>query len=340
MQNAFLSLLSDCLVTLFVNEVINTFMIRIEWPTEWNVEFLQALRHKLQSIIREAMEKNRSPLVRGKVKVYEIDPGTVAPILLITQLRELSPSHTSFDAKVKYTGDASVGLSGLEINLDGGATFGSEEFGNVNSHSDFFINLEIKLGSLELDGELSVDLTQVLQESKTASCSESPTLPDAVLRHQRNRAPTAAPNPTRWQPGSSTATTNFSKPSATDAFPLLRDVGTAVLFTAGGRRCMQIPSHVAEGVFAPRPAATSPAVVACAATRTSFYDVAVRKSFVVKPGSKKLKLQLFDDILKNFQVISNFSHVPGANKKIEDTLKNLLRPALENLKSNGMEIIL
>jgi len=53
-----------------------------------------------------------------------------------------------------------------------------------------------------------------------------------------------------------------------------------------------------------------------------------------------VKVQLFGDPIKAFSVISNFESVPGANKKVEGTVRMLLKPAIERLMTDGITVSL
>eukprot|EP00758_Cryptobia_borreli_P004539 Tbor_TRINITY_DN4440_c0_g1::TRINITY_DN4440_c0_g1_i1::g.8080::m.8080 len=54
-------------------------------------------------------------------------------------------------------------------------------------------------------------------------------------------------------------------------------------------------------------------------------------------GGIIVRIQFFSDPLKSFSVDSNFSTVHGANEKIESTLRNLVQPALDKLKRDGLK---
>ncbi|KEG13524.1 hypothetical protein DQ04_00951000 [Trypanosoma grayi] len=65
----------------------------------------------------------------------------------------------------------------------------------------------------------------------------------------------------------------------------------------------------------------------------SFADIMTKKVLVKR---RMVKAQLFGDPLKSFRVVSNFGTVPGANSKVEGTIRMLIKPAIEKLMVEGI----
>lgn len=61
-------------------------------------------------------------------------------------------------------------------------------------------------------------------------------------------------------------------------------------------------------------------------------------SKAVSVTKRRLRLQLFGDPIKAFRVESNFGSVQGADRKIEAQLRHLLSPAIERMKTHGLDI--
>jgi len=285
--------------------------------------------------------------------------------------------HVALMVKLRYEGDFSITLRGLQINLD---TIGSNapDEADANLAMPFFCPFEMTLKDVVLDGVASIEVfqeyTEVPPDPLTPSgvgASIDPTTsrrlydggedyypPIAPLRpfipsstaslattREVSRCPsTGGPRRVR-----STATFNTSTPS-----------GYGVLLGAGGRRAMRPPSAPRQGLpngtaspDTPSPFALSgkdPAAVqnnarggsstlpASAPSRgCSIADVLQHR---VTPAARTVKVQLFGDPIKAFSVISNFESVPGANKKVEGTVRMLLKPAIERLMTDGITVSL
>ncbi|CUG10193.1 Hypothetical protein, putative [Bodo saltans] len=135
----------------------------------------------------------------------------------------------------------------------------------------------------------------------------------------------------------------------------VRQSGVGLLFGAGGRRGMRHPDApvseyaspsrygigTLEGSFASDAVGWQPAVSAATVTASTsppqflLGDLANHR---VKITKKTILLQLFGDPIKMFKVESNFAPVQGANEKIAAQLRNVLAPAIERLKTEGLSI--
>lgn len=69
--------------------------------------------------------------------------------------------------------------------------------------------------------------------------------------------------------------------------------------------------------------------------RHSIFDVLSKKVSVKR---RAVRLQFFGDPLKNLSVASNFGSVPGANNKVEGTIKMLIKPSIVRLMTEGITI--
>ncbi|EPY23205.1 hypothetical protein STCU_07821 [Strigomonas culicis] len=141
--------------------------------------------------------------------------------------------------------------------------------------------------------------------------------------------------------------------------------GYGVLRGAGGRRAMRPPDVLAEGVdkaFRPAPSslrglAAEPSGEAGERPRLGSADVAAdgrargaagaapRKTPVIDLVSgkavithRRIRIQLFGDPIKNFNIKTNFGTIPGSNSKVEGLIRNLLKPTIDRVMTEGITI--
>lgn len=69
------------------------------------------------------------------------------------------------------------------------------------------------------------------------------------------------------------------------------------------------------------------------ALHVSVWDVARRR---VRVRRRAVRVQLFGDPLKSFRVVSNFGPIPGVNQRVEETIKMLVKPAIERMMKDGI----
>ncbi|ESL06764.1 hypothetical protein TRSC58_05558 [Trypanosoma rangeli SC58] len=294
-------------------------MLQWEWPKTWPTESKEVIRVSIEQAIRKAMSGGANAQLRGTVIVDELNLGSVAPEIALNGIRELSAEHTAIIVKVRYRGDFSVRLRGLEINLDTVGA-GTEE-SDANFALPFFCPFEMTLQDIYIDGMVSIELFQELEENPQWEQASSLTL-------HAELTPRVVKNKVRL-PSHSTRLTGMNG-----------RLGYGVLLAGGGRRGMRPP-----GVLDAHETSTSSLETDIVADNVlkssmqarcgapSFVDIFAKKVMVKR---RMMKVQLFGDPLKNFRVISNFSTVPGANSKVDGTVRMLIRPAIEALMEEGI----
>ncbi|ORC89846.1 uncharacterized protein TM35_000101140 [Trypanosoma theileri] len=294
-------------------------MLQWEWPKTWSAESKEVIRETIEKAIGNAMAGGKNAQIRGVVSVDELNMGCIPPEIALSSIRVLSAEHTAIMVKVRYNGDFSVRLRGLEINLD---TVGaSAEEADANFALPFFCPFEMTLQDIRLDGMISIEVFHEMEE-----------------------------NP-QWEQGSNVAVHNTVTPRSSKSSALrpsrpLRSLssrgrfGYGVLLGGGGRRAMRPPGVLdnIEGSLSTVDSdsyvrGTSRSSPPARGSTPSFADILLKKVVVRR---RMVKVQLFGDPLKHFSVISNFSSVPGANSKVEGMIRMLIKPAIEGLMEEGV----
>lgn len=351
-------------------------MLHWAWPQTWSFENRESVRVAVEKAIRSAMADGQNSRIRGTVIVDLPHMGSTPPQLMLSSIRELSMEHVALMVKLRYEGDFSITLRGLQINLD---TIGSNapDEADANLAMPFFCPFEMTLKDVVIDGVASVE---VLREySATPSNQSSPfgggasvsfTAPRPQNEGGADRTPMVPLH--LFSPPSGTLTAASSEAAA--ALPPGRspgrrsmvNVGSAtpssgygVLLGAGGRRAMRLPdpshrnagpfissSSSAASSFMPltKESITTPSIsrgaAAAGPTAGSSRGCSIADLLLhrVRPTSTTVKVQLFGDPIKAFSVISNFESVPGASSKVEGTVRMLLKPAIERLMTDGITL--
>ncbi|KPI86828.1 hypothetical protein ABL78_4105 [Leptomonas seymouri] len=335
-------------------------MLQWDWPQTWSFEDLEAIRVSIESFIRAAMAKGESKLVRGVVQVELPEIGPTPPQVMLSGIRELSLEHTAVMVKVRYDGEFSLKLQGLQVNVD---TVGP----NTMSSNDptlsmpFYCPLEMTLSDIHIDGVASIEIFQEIADASRgdgvtdgATESWSGATPTPCSSHPSppslHRIPRSSP--TQLLARAQSTTTQSSR---TGGFP---STGYGVLFGAGGRRAMRPPEmlHGKPPLAAPSfipPHGASPGTSGATADgsagvraspsststssqhRYSLIDLAHKRAVVKK---RRVKVQLFGDPIKHYKVESNLVAVPGAGRKVEEHIQGMLKPIIERLMTDGINI--
>lgn len=85
------------------------------------------------------------------------------------------------------------------------------------------------------------------------------------------------------------------------------------------------------------PSSSQLGFVPTSASSFTFSDIVSKRVTVAR---KVVRVQLYGDPIKSFRIESNFGAVPGADQKIEAQLRNILIPAIDRMKTEGIEIVL
>ncbi|CAJ1007149.1 hypothetical protein Q4I28_002463 [Leishmania naiffi] len=337
-------------------------MLHWDWPQTWSLENREAIRVALETCIRGAMAKGESKVVRGLVHVELPEIGSTPPQVMLTGIRELSLEHTALMVKVRYDGEFSLKLRGLQVNID---TVGANSTlsSDLNLAMPFYCPLEMTLSDIHVDGVASIEVFQeiadvansedasLLSPDFTMGLTGSPRTGGAASLSLLNRVPRSAPSPLL-----SAVQSSVGRSARTGGYP---SSGYGVLLGAGGRRTMRPPAQ-AQGGHAPvaPPAFTSPnnnsftttdaSVGGSSGTRSSaglwaapsqprhsLIDLTSKRAVVKK---RRIKVQLFGDPIKRYRVESNLVAVPGAGKKVEAHIQDILAPLIERLMAEGVTI--
>lgn len=333
-------------------------MLQWDWPQTWSYDDREAIRVSLETFIRAAMAKGESKLVRGLVRVELPEIGPTPPQVVLSGIRELSLEHTAIMVKVRYDGEFSLKLQGLQVNVD---TVGSNSMSSNDPtlSMPFYCPLEMTLSDIHIDGVASIE---IFQEIEDVSGGDGPT--ESLSGTTPTPCSTAVTSPSSLHrvPQSSAATPLLSRTPSVAArsirpgggFP---SSGYGVLLGAGGRRAMRPPEAVQGGGPQPAPAhlasprgasvATSDAatddgggvraapLASSAQPRHSLIDLACKRAAVIK---RRVKVQLFGDPIKRYKVESNLVAVPGAGKKVEEHIQGMLKPIIERLMTDGINV--
>lgn len=369
-------------------------MLQCEWPKVWSMESREAVRVAIETAIRKAMAGSTNKQIRGVVNVDLPTLGSAPPELVLSGIRELSLERTALMVKLRYNGDFSVTLRGLQINLD---TIGSSGE-DANLALPFYCPFEMTLHDILVDGMASIELFQEMEdcaladaaaaEEEAGGLGSSSALGGAARGSDRH---THAPQP-RQAGSSSAANAQLLQAGRAAGGPGRSGgggpgfSGYGVLLGAGGRRAMRPPEVLGDDLAAApggpysfvsplqnsvrsssvvstsagpaglsaagnppantaTPASAGPGArpdgASADATRTapveraSFSDLLSKK---VRAKRRTIKIQLFGDPIKNLSVASNFASVPGANSKVEGTIKMLIKPAIDRMMTEGVTI--
>ena len=316
-----------------------------EWPTSWDPQFVRSLEQQIQDLIRDAMGKNQPPQLRGDVIVHHLNLGRIPPDISIKEILHVSGNTTKMELAVKYEGDASISLKGLEINLDTCTPSGGdgEHQGDANHLMPFFCPFTMTMHKLVLEGCIMVEFKQTLQkttslhrrlfEGNGVSLPDSPNLlPMHAIQHATSGVSAAGRTVPNVPRPMSEALRGGTRSTA----------GVGILLSGGGRSHMR-PLKDAGGQSPPRSVKGGTGVgiksgVTPGRSGTTFYEMASGQTTCV---SRKIKIQCCDDPLKSFSIQSNFDTVDsGARKKVEETLRIALRPVVDFLKTQGFTLTL
>jgi hypothetical protein len=330
-------------------------MLQWDWPQTWSHDDREAIRVSLETSIRAAMAKGESKLVRGVVQVELPEIGPTPPQVMLSGIRELSLEHTAIMVKVRYDGEFCLKLRGLEVNVD---TVGSNSMSSNDPtlSMPFYCPLEMTLHDIHIDGVASIeifqeidDATDGLAESLNGATSTSRSTNTTTSPGMLHQVPHNGSTPVRSRTPSVAA--RSSRPGG---FP---SSGYGVLLGAGGRRAMRPPDVLQGSSPQPTPPSLAPprgaslttsnaaaSDAACVRTaeiasshhaRHSLIDLAKKRAVVTK---RRVKLQLFGDPIKRYTVESNLVAVPGAGKKVEEHIQNMLKPIIERLMTDGLNV--
>lgn len=341
-------------------------MLHWDWPQRWSLEDREAIRSALESSIRGAMAKGESKLVRGVVHVELPEIGSTPPQVMLTGIRELSLEHTALMVKVRYDGEFALKLRGLQVNVD---TVGANSTlsSDLNLAMPFYCPLEMTLRDVCIDGVASIEFFQDVDDVSSGGDAGLLRPDSAMGLTGSTRTGGDVPSlPSLGRPPRSSTSALFSAAQSSGGrsprvggYP---SSGYGVLLGAGGRRAMR-PPEAAQGAPAPvaPPVLTSPRGSGAAATaadaaaaggsgargsvssssvmsgtpRHSLIDLANKRAVVKR---RRVKVQLFGDPIKHYKIESNLGAVPGAGKKVEEHIQNMLRPLIERFMADGITI--
>ncbi|CBZ25341.1 conserved hypothetical protein [Leishmania mexicana MHOM/GT/2001/U1103] len=337
-------------------------MLRWDWPQTWSLENREAIRVALETSIRGAMAKGESKVVRGLVHVELPEIGSTAPQVMLTGIRELSLEHTALMVKVRYDGEFSLKLRGLQVNVD---TVGANSTlsSDLSLAMPFYCPLEMTLSDIHVDGVASIEVFQEIEDvtnsedaallspDSTMGLTGTPRADEVESLSSLCRVPRSARSYILSATQSSTG-----RSARSGGYP---SSGYGVLLGAGGRRAMR-PPELAQGGQAPAAppplmpphgnsvATTDASVTRSSGTHTSaglstapsqsrhsLIDLASKRAIVKK---RRIKVQLFGDPIKRYKVESNLVAVPGAGKKVEEHIQDMLEPLIERLMAEGVTI--
>lgn len=334
-------------------------MLQWDWPHTWSFDDREAIRVSLETAIRAAMAKGESKLVRGVVHIELPEIGPTPPQVMLTGIRELSLEHTAIMVKVRYDGEFSLKLQGLQVNVD---TVGSNPM-SINDPTlsmPFYCPLEMTLSDIHIDGVASIEIFQEVTDvspgergaeengESSNGITSTPRSSSATSPASLNRVPRSAATPLL-----SRTPSMVGRNSRASGYP---SSGYGVLLGAGGRRAMRPPELLQSSPPPSSPSLISPRGTSLAAVnvasddgagartaplsssrqpRHSLIDVASKRAVVSK---RRVKVQLFGDPIKQYKVESNLVAVPGAGKKVEEHIQGMLKPIIERLMADGINI--
>ncbi|KAG5508862.1 hypothetical protein JKF63_05365 [Porcisia hertigi] len=337
-------------------------MLRWDWPKTWSLENREAIRVALETSIRGAMAKGESKVVRGLVHVELPEIGSTPPQVTLIGIRELSLEHTALMVKVRYDGEFSLKLRGLQVNVD---TVGANSTlsSDVNLAMPFYCPLEMTLSDIHVDGVASIEVFQeivsVTQNEDASLLRPGPARGFPGTSHSGAAAPMSSLNRVPCSGSSSllsAAHSNMGRNPRPGGYP---GSGYGVLLGAGGRRSMR-PPVLTQGVHAQSVLPTSNSLRSSSAVaedasvtsnsgncrstspspaprqlRHSLIELASKRAAVKR---RRIKVQLFGDPITRYKVESNLVAVPGAGKKVEEHIQGILEPFIERLMAEGVTI--
>jgi hypothetical protein len=145
--------------------------LEIEWPQQWDPDFVERLRSKLEQRIHSAMpqaHKNSYTPIRGSPRIERLHLGSKAPRLFLRSIREASAERIVLEVHLHYDGDAYIAITGATVNFDPGSAVpvdGDEErdryLGDANHARPFPLPFDGKIVNLVLDGIFLIDIALV-----------------------------------------------------------------------------------------------------------------------------------------------------------------------------------
>eukprot|EP00760_Papus_ankaliazontas_P001054 PhM_4_TR10366/c0_g1_i1/m.27431 len=340
-----------------------------DWPTNWT-PFTEKIRDVLQVQLRKQLRDNPTNLIRGNVEIEELNFGTTPPTVSLRRIHELSEHRIKIDAYVKYAGNGYVKIRGLDINLDAVTPFFCP-FEMVMCDVVFEDILTIEVQVLEKPGQRKAatpvtPATTAVGVSSNLSPASSRSSFRAPLPPRRTSSPTGSTSTT----GSSIHHHRYPSHGTTTA-SLTNSTGVVMRSTKPGVALSLAARNWAANAMRQSTITTTAAVSSQAAAATASRpndvvqqdvgasparssDVDEAEEGVADNGAapatansaapsaaaaptKRIIVRFWDAPLKDFRVRSNFNTVSGTDKKIETTLWSLLKPALENLKAQGIQ---
>jgi hypothetical protein len=305
-----------------------------EWPAEWDAEFVDGLKENLQGKLRAAMEHGSSSQqqMRGSVVVESLCLGTVPPALVLKRVVNVSPTKTTLEVHMAYRGDASIGLKGLEINLDSCAQPEDATAGDSNHSLPFFCPFEVTVKNLELDALLQVEITHTFSK-RPPPPSTAHALPAHIVADTTLGTPAGAASvPGRrladlfadvaTPPGSVRMLGARGSRGAADSVSSAR---TAVaMMPTHGRPRPRVASQQMRNPHSQQPAQPT----------TTFEPTFGMMANGAAPCEKRVvRVRSFSDPLQRFTVLSNFNALPAAIAKLEAILRAAVAPLIAKLMS-------
>jgi hypothetical protein len=138
-------------------------MLQFDWPKLWDDNVMTAIKRSLEATLQSELSRNPSELIRGTAIVEDLNFGSLPPHVALSSIRELSPSHTAVVVSIKYSGDASIALKGLQINLDT-TTFVNDKGEDANHAVPFYCPFEMRLVGIVIEGNILVEVCTSTEE--------------------------------------------------------------------------------------------------------------------------------------------------------------------------------
>lgn len=158
-------------------------MLHFNWPSEWNGPFVDSLARNIENAIATQMNKKTLSFIHGKPKVKELRLGAIPPRLSLKHINCLTPSRISLSVTFEYSGDASISLSGVSLNLDttiiSPAGAGVGVGGGGGSGATGKSNYQGAIGG-ELRGSAVEAIGSTLRDGATASATSSRSADEAT----------------------------------------------------------------------------------------------------------------------------------------------------------------
>ena len=87
------------------------------WPESWDT-IKHSIIDSMQNSVRNSMKNNENSSVRGEMVIEDIEFGSSPPVVRLNSINSLCDDKACIDLYFQYKGDASLKISGIEINLD------------------------------------------------------------------------------------------------------------------------------------------------------------------------------------------------------------------------------